>query len=69
MVDETRLEEFRILWTDYLADYILVEHDGKSTVCNRDTQMPLMIEDEELRAIVIQKFIEAGIERIKSSDD
>ena len=69
MVDESRLEEFRVLWTKHLADYILVEHDGKATVCNRDTQLPLMIEDEELRTIVIQKFIEAGIERIKSVDD
>ncbi|MDQ7026523.1 MAG: hypothetical protein Q9P44_13320 [Anaerolineae bacterium] len=68
MVNDTRLEEFRILWTDHLSDYILVVHDGKSTVCNRDTQIPIMIEDNTIRAAVVQKFIEAGIEKIISSD-
>lgn len=69
MVDDARLEEFRTLWTDHLADYVLVVHDGQSTVCNRETQIPLMIADDTIRAAVMQKFIEAGIEKIISSDE
>jgi hypothetical protein len=45
MVDDARLEEFRVLWTDYLNDYLLLEHNGKPVIINRDTQLPLMIED------------------------
>lgn len=69
MADDARLEKFRVLWTEYLADYILLEHPDKSVVvCNRDTQMPLMIEEESLRDAVTQKFIIAGIEHIKASE-
>jgi hypothetical protein len=68
MVDDARLEEFRVLWTDYLNDYLLMEHNGKPVIINRDTQLPLMIEDAAIRAAVIQKFIEAGVEKFTPSD-
>jgi hypothetical protein len=68
MVEDSRLEQFRILWTTYLADYVLIEYAHQSVVCNRETQMPLMIEDEEIRNAVIQKFIEAGVEKIIGDD-
>ena len=68
MADDTHLEEFRTLWTEHLKDYWLIEHDGKAVIINRDTQLPLMIEDIEIRAAVIQKFIDAGVEKMASPD-
>lgn len=68
MVDDSHLEEFRVLWTEHLKDYLLIEHDGKLVIINRDTQLPLMIEDTDIRAAVIQKFIDAGVEQIISPD-
>ena len=68
MVDDARLEEFRVLWTEYLNDYVLMENNGKITIINKDTQLPLMIEDVEIRKAVIQKFIDAGVEKITPTD-
>jgi hypothetical protein len=68
MADDDRLEEFRVLWTDYLNDYVLMENNGKITIINKDTQLPLMIEDAEIRKAVIEKFIDAGVEKIAPSE-
>jgi hypothetical protein len=68
MVDDARLDRFRTLWTEYLDDYVLIHHPEKDVICNRETQLPLMIEDD-IRDIVTQKFIDAGVERIYPEDD